>query len=88
VVINAHIIKLNLIVILATDVILLLIMSIGLLRLGFHERSAFGVGRLLWKQVGYQCLSLAMVYLLICCSPFARVSFGSWLPPSPRSCPQ
>jgi hypothetical protein len=44
--------KLNLIVLLATDVILLLIMFFGLLRLGFHERSAFGVGRLLWKQVG------------------------------------
>ncbi|KAH9994874.1 hypothetical protein BJV77DRAFT_285065 [Russula vinacea] len=42
--------KLNLIVLLATDTILLLIMSVGLLRLGFHERSTLGVGRLLWRQ--------------------------------------
>ncbi|KAI0000898.1 hypothetical protein BJV77DRAFT_958606 [Russula vinacea] len=42
--------ELNLTVLLATDTILLLIMSVGLLRLGFHERSAFGVGRLLWRQ--------------------------------------
>jgi hypothetical protein len=48
-----HIIKLNLIVILATDIILLHIMFIGLLRLGLHEHSAFGVGRLLWRQVSY-----------------------------------
>ncbi|KAN0125627.1 hypothetical protein V8E52_000834 [Russula decolorans] len=34
----------------ATDVILLLIMFFGLLRLGFHERGVFGLGRLLWKQ--------------------------------------
>jgi len=26
-------------------------MLAGLLRLGFHERGAFGVGRLLWRQV-------------------------------------
>jgi hypothetical protein len=45
--------ELNLTVLLATDTILLLIMSVGLLRLGFHERSAFGVGRLLWRQVRY-----------------------------------
>ena len=41
---------------------LLLIMFFGLLRLGFHERGAFGMGRLLWKQVGYWCFSLAMVF--------------------------
>ena len=35
-------------------------MFFGLLRLGFHERGAFGMGRFLWKQVGYWCFSLAM----------------------------
>jgi hypothetical protein len=54
---NTHTTNLSLIVILATDTILLLIMSIGLLRLGFHERSTFGVGRLLWRQVGYWLLA-------------------------------
>ena len=48
---NLHISQLNILVTLATDIILLLIMSFGLLRLGFHERGAFGLGRLLWKQV-------------------------------------
>ena len=48
-----HLTKLNFIVILATDSFLLLVMFIGLLRLRLHERSAFGLGRLLWKQVGY-----------------------------------
>jgi hypothetical protein len=53
-VVNMQIAKPNLIVTLTTDIILLLIMSIGLLRLGFHhERSAFGLGHLLWTQVGY-----------------------------------
>ena len=28
-------------------------MFFGLLRLGFHERRTVGLGRLLWKQVGY-----------------------------------
>ncbi len=51
-IVNMHISELNILVTLATDVILLLVMFFGLLRLGFHDRSAFGVGRLLWKQVG------------------------------------
>ena len=52
-VINLRITKLNILVSLGTDIILLLIMFFGLLRLGFHERSAFALGRLVWKQVGY-----------------------------------
>jgi hypothetical protein len=52
VVANLYISERNILVTLATDMILLLIMFIGLLRLGFHERGAFGLGRLLWKQVG------------------------------------
>jgi hypothetical protein len=50
-VLNIHIAVLNVLVTLVTDIILLLIMFFGLLRLGFHERGAFGLGRLLWKQV-------------------------------------
>ena len=37
-------------------------MFFGLLRLGFHERGAFALGRLLWKQVGYWFFSLAVVF--------------------------
>ena len=37
-------------------------MVFGLLRLGFHDRGAFGLGPLLWKQVGYQSSSLAAVF--------------------------
>ena len=38
---------------LVTDLILLFLMFMGLFRLGFHERGVFGLGRLLWKQVGH-----------------------------------
>jgi hypothetical protein len=61
-VVNLHISELNILVTLATDIILLLVMFFGLLRLGFHERDAFGLGRLLWKQVGYWCFSLAVMF--------------------------
>jgi hypothetical protein len=53
VVVNLRITKLNILVSLVTDIVLLLIMFFGLLRLGFHERGAFGLGRLVWKQVGH-----------------------------------
>jgi hypothetical protein len=59
---NLHILELNILVTLATDVILLLIMFFGLLRLGFHECGTFGLGRLMWKQVGYWCIMLAVVF--------------------------
>ena len=52
-IVNRNIPELNLFVTLATDIILLFIMSLGLLRLGFHEHSASGLGHLLWKQVRY-----------------------------------
>jgi hypothetical protein len=53
VVANPHIAYLNAFVSFTTDTILLLIMLFGLFRLHFHKSSAFGMGRLLWKQVGY-----------------------------------
>ena len=37
---------------LITDIALLLIMLIGLLRLGFYDSGAYGLGKLMWKQVG------------------------------------
>jgi len=47
---NVHTTKLNLIPMLIADTALLLIMLIGLLRLGFHESGVFGLGRLMWRQ--------------------------------------
>jgi hypothetical protein len=43
--------KLNTIVTLITDVTLLLIMFVGLLRLRRYGAGTLGLGRLLWKQV-------------------------------------
>ena len=48
--------KLNSIITLITDIILLLIMLIGLLRQGFHESSVQGLGHLMWTQVGVSAL--------------------------------
>ena len=74
VVLNIHSTKLNLIVVLITDIILLFIMLIGLLRLGFHESGVQGLGHLMWTQVGVSALlvnyvvSFSLIYSL-----FARV---------------
>jgi hypothetical protein len=59
---NPHILRLNALVILPTDILLLLIMFFGLIRLRFHKSSAIGMGRLLWRQVGYRCFSLTVVF--------------------------
>ena len=59
---NLHTAELIILVSLSTGITLLLIMFFGLLRLGFHDRGAFELGRLLWKQVGYWCFSLAVVF--------------------------
>lgn len=44
--------KPNIIVTLITDITLLLIMLVGLLRLRHYGAGTFGLGQLLWKQVG------------------------------------
>ena len=78
--------NINLITTLVTDVVLLLIMLIGLLRLGFHEPGVYGLGRLMWKQVRmFALLASRGVSYLLMRSPFARDSFGSSLPPLLRS---
>jgi hypothetical protein len=51
-VLNLETSKANIIVTLATDIILLLIMLIGLLRLRVQGAGMFGLWRLLWRQVG------------------------------------
>ena len=43
--------KLNTITTLITDLLLLLIMLVGLLRLGLYESGVSGLGRLMWRQV-------------------------------------
>ena len=75
-VLDIHSTKLNTITTLVTDIALLLIMLIGLLRLGFHEPGVYGLGRLMWRQVRVFALLVVVPYPLIR-SPFARVSFGS-----------
>ena len=48
--------KLNIIVLLVTDITLLLTVLVGLLRLRGDGIGTFGVGKLLWKQVGFRSL--------------------------------
>jgi len=43
--------KLNIIVSLVTDIVLLLTMFVGLFRMRSHDDGTFGIGLLLWKQV-------------------------------------
>ncbi|SRR6266403_1112010 len=54
------------IVLLLTDVVLLLIMLSGLLRIRFSAGGSFYLSRLLWKQVGH-CQFLLAVMLLSNC---------------------
>lgn len=59
--------KPNIIVTLITDIILLLMMLVGLLRIRREGGGTFGLGRLLWKQVistGTDALHLLMCFLL------------------------
>jgi len=70
---NLHSTKLNMIATLITDVTLLLIMLIGLLRLGFHEPGVYGLGHLMWKQVRvFAVLASRGISYLLMRSPFAR----------------
>jgi hypothetical protein len=57
-------------------------MLIGLLRLRRYGVGTFGLGQLLWRQVGISVGAVALHSLMH--SPFPRVSFGSSLLPSPR----
>jgi hypothetical protein len=50
-ILNSESSKLNIIVTVITDITLLSIMLIGLLRLRRYGVGTFGLGRLLWKQV-------------------------------------
>jgi hypothetical protein len=70
---DLHSTKLNMIATLITDVTLLLIMLIGLLRLGFHEPGVYGLGHLMWKQVRvFAVLASRGISYLLMRSPFAR----------------
>jgi hypothetical protein len=73
-ILNMQITKLNIIVTLVTDIILLFVMFIGLLRLRLHERGTFGLGRLLWRQVGYWYFSLAVVFSSADAAPHSQGS--------------
>jgi hypothetical protein len=47
------------IAIFVTDITLLLIMLLGLFRLGFHKHGVFDLGHLMWRQVGLSALLLS-----------------------------
>jgi hypothetical protein len=56
--------KPNIIVTLITDIMLLLIMLVGLLRLRRYGVGTFGLGQLLWKQVGFSVRAVALHSLM------------------------
>jgi hypothetical protein len=64
VVTNIQSCKASLTVLLAADVILLLIMLAGLLRIRRRGGGSLEIGRLLWKQVGRERFSLAVLLLV------------------------
>ena len=66
--------KLNTVSTLVTDVSLLIIMLVGLVRLHGHRSSTFGLGRLLWKQVWFSTVAPLSVHTYFL---FVRVLFGS-----------
>jgi len=57
---NSQSSKPNIIVLFITDVVLLLIMLVGLFRLGFHEAGVCGLGHFMWRQ-GLIWLVLAII---------------------------
>lgn len=63
---NSHSGKLNIIVTLIVDVMLLLIVLVGLLRWRSDGLGMFGIGRLLWKQVRCRSFPSAVVPSFIC----------------------
>ncbi len=64
VVTNIQICKASLIALFFADIILLLIMLIGLLRLRRHGGGSLELGRLLWKQVGHRRCLFAVTLLI------------------------
>ena len=68
IVVNTESTKLNIIVTLVTDVILLLIMLVGLLRIRRYGCGKFGLGYLMWKQVGFS-VALALPFVNSLFSP-------------------
>jgi hypothetical protein len=58
---NPRVGKLNALASFTTDIILLVVMFFGLFRLRFYKSNALGMGRLLWRQVGYGFFFLAVM---------------------------
>jgi hypothetical protein len=59
---NLSVTKPNTLVTLASNIILLVIMFIGLLSNHLYESTSYGIGRLLWKQVGCRRYTLKVVF--------------------------
>jgi hypothetical protein len=75
----------SLISLFVTDLLLVLIMLAGLLRLRRGSGGAFRLWRLLWRQVRAAVLAGCDVVDLLMHFTFERVSSGSLLPPSQNS---
>ena len=79
--------KLNMIALLVTDIALLLIMLFGLLRLGFNEPGVYGLGRLMWRQVGVcasrksRCLQCTDMLIVGKGLVWLFLSTIAWVPP-------
>jgi hypothetical protein len=65
-ILNTETSKLNTIVSLVTDLVLLLIMLVGMIRLRRYGGGTFGLGQLMWNQVG---LHAGNARHLLMCSP-------------------
>ena len=59
---NLSVTKPSTLVLLAANFILLVIMFIGLLYNHMYDSSTYGIGRLLWKQVGCHHFRLKVVF--------------------------
>ena len=77
VILNSDAIKPTLIITVITDIILLVTMLVGLSPLITDSSCAFGLGRLLWKQVGWLVLPLPCPQAIDIVFKFLRVSSGS-----------
>jgi hypothetical protein len=70
---------------LVTDIVLLIIMLLGLLRLRMSGCGTLYLTHLLWKQVGHRPVLVGRDVVVSLHSTGFRVSFGSLLPPSQNS---
>jgi hypothetical protein len=77
---NSYSFKLNILVTLVTDIILLVFMLVGLLRVRLHDGGTLKLGPFLWKQVGGKTLHGPNPFNSLMTFSLGRASFGSYSP--------